>query len=129
MKRRDFLKLIGTMPFIGGVIAKSTPTASKKDETLPKTVRGKDIHSFIPWRNIWFYADECKVTWTRDLTNWETMNAFPVPTIDYFDYWIKDFEKYGDCLIWVGKNKRMFRISPAGCERYDVFPFIIEYLG
>ena len=106
MKRRDFLKIIGIVPFCGLVLGKSNPLPSKRDYVSAALQECSDYSTqsapFIRYRGIWFFADantikycpENKLRWD----NWGTIQIH----IDTFDFW----SKIEDNFYWVGEHEK-----------------------
>lgn len=118
MKRRLFLQICGCLPFVKLLKGKEILQPSENDRAGAELWNYAEFATkegpFILYRDIWFYAENNIIYWCykRQLqphygeifpvkSRWSRME---IPEFEEFDFWLKDYETYGDKLIWVGKH-------------------------
>lgn len=129
MKRREFLKYIGAIPFAGSLLsANRHPMPTEKDLLWADVTRISTYSTsegpFTQYYGIWFFADQDNILWCplNDLRvdNW---SSFTVPQSgERFHFWLQEEGK----LFWVGKRCKLLIV----CNQGEVRGIIVEeYFG
>lgn len=111
MKRREFLKYIGAIPFAGSLLSANRHPMPTEKDLLWADVTAISTYStseapFTQYKGIWFFADRDIILWCplNDLRsdNWSSCTV-PV-TGERFDFWLQEDGQ----LFWVGKHTKWY---------------------